>query len=172
MTAKFWGQYEIRIGYQAIFWYIFLINDASDELDLFFNWFLHSDNFRDFCLPFNVKKSARENNHFLQRAFVQDALSLSDFKVFSKEQLVGFFRDYSTSKSWGDDRNDFVTLMKSYIELVQKEACDHFFIISKEWFAKGNKVLNADSEIYIYYFLIIWFDREKRVLNVCDWIYD
>jgi hypothetical protein len=172
MTAKFWGQYEIREGYQAIFWYIIIINDVSNELDHSLNSFLHSDSFRDFCLPFNVKKSAGENYHFLQRAFNQDTLSISDFKVFSKEQLISFFKDYSTSDSWGDDKNEFVTMMNSYRELLQKEASDHFFLISKEWFDKGNKILNADSEIYIYYFLIIWFDEVKKVINVCEWIYE
>jgi hypothetical protein len=172
MTAKFWGQYEIREGHQAIFWYILLISDVSNELDDFLNSFLRSDSFRDFCLPFTVKKFPMENYPFLERAFNQDTLSLSDFKVFSKKQLVSFFKDYSTSPSWGDDKDEFATIMNGYFDLLQKEASDRFFLISKEWFDKGDKILNSDSEIYIYYFLIIWFDGDKKVLNVCEWIYE
>jgi hypothetical protein len=52
------------------------------------------------------------------------------------------------------------------------EASDHFFLISKEWFDKGNKILNPDGEVYIYYFLIIWFAKDKKVINVCEWIYE
>jgi len=172
MVFNFCGQYEIREGYQAVFWYLAQCDPASLELKEVIRNFLHSDNFRDFCRPFIVKKYGRENNRFLRRAFNQDALELSDFKTFGKEELVIFFEDYSNTNDWREDRADFVAVMSDFDELIRKEKCDCFFLISKDWFKKGDKLLSPDSEFYSYFFLIIWLGVDNRTINVCEWSYD
>ena len=170
MIFDFYGQYEIREGYQAIFWYIVQFDPAALELKKVIGNFLHSDNFRDFCSPFIVKKYGRENNRFLQGAFNQAALEISDFKIFRKEELVKFFDDYSNTNDWGEDRAAFVAVMSDFNEFLRKEGCDSFFLISKDWFKRGDRLLSLDSEFYSYYFLIIWLDN--RTINICEWSYD
>jgi len=172
MNAKFLGQYEIREGYQAIFWYIFLIDATSDSLESSANDFICSESFRENCLPFIIKKKPKEGSRFLQRAFNQDSLNISDFRILTKEDVLLFFSDYATSDGWNDDREDFITLMNGFNEIFKEEPTDHFFLISKEWFDKGNKILSADSEFYIYYFLMVWFDTDKKIINICEWVYD
>src|SRR6185312_6173998 len=172
MTVKFWGQHEIREEYQAIFWYIFLVEDTLGESVDLINEFIHSNYFTDFCLPFIVKKYTGENYRFLQRAFNRDVLDLSFFRSFNKKELKNFFEEYAGSASWGDDRNAFVTLIKRFNDIFNSEVGDQFFLISKEWFTSGDKILNADSEFYIYYFLIVWFETDKKVINICELNYD
>jgi len=80
-----------------------------------------------------------------------------------------FFEDCSQSDSWGDDKEDFVTLVKNFKELISKETSDSFFLISKDWFNQGDQILNADNQFYTYYFLVLWSNMNEKTLNVCEW---
>jgi hypothetical protein len=172
MSLKFWAQTEIIEGNQAIFWYLFLIDNISGTVNDFLNTFIHSANFKENCLPFMVKKNRGENDRFLKHAFNADALDIEDFKILKKDELFNFFDNYSREGSWGDDRADFLIIKKKLNDLIEKETTDHFYLISKEWFDKGSKLLNDNSDIYLYYFLIIWLDSDKKVVNICELNYD
>lgn len=172
MTAKFWGQHEIRANYQAIFWYIFSIENANDTAIDLLNEFLHSEILWECCLPFIVKKNIDHKWRFLPRAFNLRVLNLSNFKALSREQVLDFLDDYSDSPSWREDRDDFLTILNRFSELFQKEATGKFFLISKEWFKKEDEILNPNGEPFIYYFILIWFNANKKEVNVCEWAYD
>jgi hypothetical protein len=172
MSLKFWGQDEIKEGQQAIFWYLFLTDSIPDSPNNFFNEFIHSDNFKEDCLPFIVKKSIGKNDRFLKHAFNANNLTIADFKILSNAEILHFFDEYSKDSKWGDDKDDFIVIMNRFSTLIRKETSDKFFLISKEWFDKANKILNEDSDIYLYYFLIIWLDVDNKMVNVCEWNYD
>ena len=127
MPVKFWGQCEIRVEYQAIFWYLFLVDDISGISDNYLEKFIRSNYFTEYCLPFVVKKYVGGSDRFLQRAFNEDALDLSYFKVFTKEGIIDYFNEYSKSGNWGNDGEAFLTLVDRFNEFFRKEASDHFF---------------------------------------------
>jgi hypothetical protein len=172
MSLKFLRQDEINEGHQNIFRYLFLTEDVPNIVNDFLDVFLHSEDFKNDCLPFIVKGNLGKNDRFLKHAFSEEVLSITDFKEFSKEKLLHYFDVYSKDSSWGDDRADFVVLLNKFVDLIRTEKSDQFYLISKEWFEKGNEILNDSSEFYLYYFLIIWLDRDKKVVNVCEWNYD
>src|SRR5580692_11163211 len=169
MNAKFFGQYEITAGYQALFWYIFLVDNSSTPSDKFFDDFLSSESFELFCQPFLKKRTRGQNDRFLEGAFSREALQISNFRKLTRENLLNFLSDYAKSENWGNDRKDFTTILEQFEKPLKQESAPFFSLISKEWFKKKDNLLNADAEIYIYFMLIMWFDAEKKILNVCQW---
>lgn len=173
MSFKFWRQFEILQGQQGIFWYVFLVDENHAGVEDPVNEFIHSDHLKNDCQPLIVKEHTNKSDRFLEPAFKPDSLSLTDFKMLKKDELVSFFDEYSKDDTWGkEDKDDFVMIMNKFIQLIPDGSNARFFLLSKEWFDKGNSVLNEDSDIYIYYFLIIWLDPEKKIINVCQWNYD
>jgi hypothetical protein len=172
MEIAFLGQHEIRSEYQVIFWYTFSIEGISKKEEDFLIEFIHSSYFKEFGKPSIVKQSQSTSDRFLQGAFNLGNLDITNFKAFDRKGLVQFFKEYSQSPDWGEDRKEFVTIMKRFGKLLEKEKNDHFFLISKEWFRQGDQILNADSEFYTYYFLIMWLNIGEKTINICEWNYD
>jgi len=172
MRVKFLDQREIRSEYQVIFWYTFLTEDIDNKVDDLLIEFIHSDCFREFGKPSIVSQSHIGGDRFLQGAFNLNNLDVTNFRIFSKDGLMQFFDEYSQSADWGDDRGEFIDVMNSFNKFLEKETSDCFFGISKEWFNQGDRVLSADSGFYTYYFLLMWLDIGKKIINVCEWNYD
>jgi hypothetical protein len=172
MNATFFGQQEISSGYQALFWYIFLVDNSSTPSDKFFDDFLSSESFGLFCQPFVKKRTRGQNDRFLEGAFNREALQISKFRKLTRENLLNFLSDYAKSEDWCNDRKDFTAILDEFEKPLRQESAPFFFLISNEWFKKEDNLLSADAEIYIYFMLIIWFDSDKRILNVCQWSYD
>jgi hypothetical protein len=169
MNLNFLDQLEIRIEYQVVFWYTFSIERVfGNEADLL-NEFIHSNCFKEYGKPAIVRQSHTGSDRFLQGAFVLDNLDITHFRRFTKEDVMRFFVEYSKSDSWRDDREDFISLVKELNERLSKEPSDHFYLISKDWYKLDDPIVNVDSQIYTYYFLVMWLDRVKKVINVCEW---
>src|ERR1700761_8880794 len=160
LSIEFFGQFELREEYQAIFWYVFLVDKISPGLEMSVNDLIHSEEFTQYCFPFKVKKSWGERNQFLKRAFDLNKLDVSNFKMFNKEELLQFFDIYAASDTWKDDKEKFASLMYEFKEMFKNETANQFFLIGKEWFDKDSALLSEDSEFFIYYFILIWFDTE------------
>jgi hypothetical protein len=172
MKITYLRQNEIRSEYQVIFWYIFLVEDISEWEETQLIEFVHSDYFKEFVKPDIVKQTPSERNRFLKGAFNLSNLGFTDFRVFEKEGLIRFFNEYAQSGDWGEDRTEFITIMNSFNHLIENETINKFFLISKEWFRQGDQILSQDSEIYTYYFLILWVNTARKTINVCEWNYD
>jgi hypothetical protein len=172
MHYRFFGQFEIREGYQAVFWSLFLVEAMSPDLNIWLSDFIHSENFRDERLPFIIKKNFGNPDRFLRGSFNEELLKATDFKVLNKEDLLEYLEDYSKHESWKDDREEFKSLLHKFNGFFINEDPDEIFLINKEWFNKGEKILSSDSEYYIYSFLMIWFDKPRKQINVCEWNYD
>ena len=171
MNVTFFGQHEIRLEYQALFWYIFLVDNFSAS-DKSFDDFLSSDSFGLFCQPFIKKRARSQNVRFLESAFNQKALEISKFKKLAPEDLLNFLNDYAKAGDWGCDRADFVAIQDEFGKLLKKETAPFVFLINKEWFKKEDNLLSADAEIYVYFLLFIWFDADSGILNVCQLSHD
>jgi len=173
ITFKFYGQDKIcENGYQTICWYLFLVDGVYKNLNTLVDDFIHTINFKEDALPFFVKKNLGNTESFLKHAFNEEILSIENFKVFNKHELINFFDKYLADDDWGSDRGEFERILKKFYTSITKENSDTFFLISKEWFDKESNIFNPFAYIYIYYFLIIWFDSDKKLLNVCEWFYD
>jgi hypothetical protein len=172
MKTKYLGQNKIQSEYQGMFWHTFFAEDSIVPEESWLMEFVHSDNFRKSIRQEAVKQPASLTYPFLKGGFNLSNLDVTNFKVFNKAGLVDFFNEYAQSDDWGEDRAAFIAIMDEFNRLLEKQRSDKFFLISKEWFSKGDPVLNQDSEIYLYYFLIIWIDIDKGIVNVCEWDYD
>lgn len=172
MAIRFIEQRKNIQGYQGVFWSIFSIDKLPLSEPPFIDGFVRSKNFRYDCLPDIVKENRDKKLRYLSPAFNEDVLSVKDFKVLKKDELVQHFEGYSKDGSWGDDLGDFINLKNLLKEIIQDAGSDGFFLIDKDWFGKGDAILNSDSEFFIYFFFIIWLDAKKMTLNVCRLNYD
>jgi hypothetical protein len=172
MRTTYLGQNEIRSEYQAIFWYTFSAEDIIGPEESWLIEFVHSESFKESVRPEIVKQAKSENHRFLESAFNLSNLEVTDFRALKKEDLIRFFHDYAQLNDWGEDRAGFIDVMDKFDDLIEKESSDKFFLLSKEWFDKDDRVLSQDSWVYTYYFLIIWIDIDRKIANVCEWIYD
>ena len=172
MTFSFSDQIEIISGHQGLFWYSLVIDHLFDDISHLFNEFIRSDNFSVDCRPLIVKNDSRINTRYLDSAFNYDRLSMSDFKFLSKYELLNFFDDYGNDDNWGDDRPDFKVILNKFETLLIEEISEEYLLISKEWFDKDDVLLSVDSNVYLYYFLIIWIDQNKKMIKIIQWKYD
>ena len=118
-------------------------------------------------------KNNTENKPYLRQAFDTDRINISDFKKKSKKETAEFLYDFINQPDWGDDRNEFAKLLDKYFEIHNQFRDNDFYIISKDWFDKGDdRVIEPESWVYSYYFLIISVDRNLNLLTLTEWTYD
>ncbi|MBI9056120.1 MAG: hypothetical protein JEY96_20025 [Bacteroidales bacterium] len=167
-------QIQISEKFQGIYLTEFsLIDKLEQDEHLIINKFLKSNSFSYDCLPEIVKQSNVKSDYYLRQLFDTDKISFEDFRKLNKKEISNFFINYSNESDWGDDRKEFKTLLEKFISLLHEYPSDKFYLISQDWFdIDSKKMRNPENWIYTYYFLVIWFDREKKTMIVCDWNYD
>ncbi len=120
-----------------------------------------------------LPRAVRQNFDKHARAFNIDRIKISDFKKLNKEETTKFLFDFLNEKDWGDDKNEFATLLNKYFEIHEQFDNNDFYVISKDWFDRDDeKVIEPESWCYIYYFLIISVDRNSNLLTSTEWQYD
>ncbi len=133
--------------------------------------FIRSKQFSYDSLPDCVKAEPHKN--YLKRAFDVDKIKITDFKKADKQGVSKFLFDFINQPDWGDDRNEFAKLLNSYFEIHNEFGEIEFYILSKAWFDKDDeRVIEPESWVYIYYFLIISVDRKSNLLTLTEWTYD
>ncbi len=133
--------------------------------------FLHSDSFKYDSLLDAIKREP--NQGYLGRAFDIDKVTVADFIKVDKKGVINFLVDFSNKPDWGDDREDFSNLLDKYFEVHSTLHDDAFYIISKDWFdKKDERLLEPQCWCYIYYFLIIYFNKADNILLLTEWTYD
>ncbi len=164
---------EINENYQGINLTEFsILTDNYIDNNQIIQTFIRSTNFSFDSLR-DVIKYNSENKPYLIRAFDIDRINISDFKKKSKEETSTFLYDFINQSDWGDDRNEFAKLLDKYFEIHDRLGDNDFYIISKDWFDKGDeRVFELESLIYSYYFLIISVDRSLNLLTLTEWTYD
>ncbi len=164
---------EIDENYQGINLTEFsIIADGNTDNDQIIESFIRSASFTVDSLR-EVIKNNTENKPYLRQAFDTDRIHITDFKIKSKEETTKFLIDFINQPDWGDNRNEFAKLLDKYFEIHQQFGDNDFYIISKDWFDKGDeKVIEPESWVYAYYFLIISVDRSSYLLTLTEWSYD
>jgi len=163
---------EIWEGYQVVNLTQFALEvDDSTVSDQIVADFILSKQFSFDCLLDCVK--AEPNKTYLRQAFYIDKIQVTDFKKTDKQGVSEFLSDFLNEPDWGDDRNDFVKLRDRYFEVYSEWENKEFYILSTNWFDKEDKrVVDPESWIYTYYFLIISIDRPSNILTFTEWAYD
>ena len=163
---------EINEGYQGINLTEFPIE--IDELitnDQIIDTFIRSKQFSLDILRDCVK--AEPNKVYLRQAFNIDKIKITDFKKTGKQGVSKFLFDFINEPDWGDDRMEFAKLLDKYYEIHNEFGDNEFYILSKDWFDKEDeRVIEPESWVYIYYFLIISVDRKSNLLTFTEWTYD
>ena len=119
----------------------------------------------------NVEKT--EENQSFANTFNIDRIGIRNFKKVDKKGILKFLYDFLDEDDWGNDKSDFANLLDKYSEIHNQFGDNVFYLFSKNWFAKEDKeVLKPESDIYIYYFLIITIERKSKLLTVIEWKYD
>jgi hypothetical protein len=164
---------EIDENYQGINLTEFsIIADGNTDNDQIIESFIRSASFTVDSLR-EVIKNNTENKPYLRQAFDTDRINISDFKKKSKKETSEFLYDFINQPDWGDDRNEFAKLLDKYFEIHNQFGDNAFYIISKDWFDKGDeRVIEPESWVYSYYFLIISVDRHLNLLTLTEWSYD
>lgn len=163
---------EINESYQGISLteFAFLV-DKQIENDQIVDTFIRSSHFAIDSLRDCVKKEPDKGN--LRRAFDVDKLKISDFKKYTKDETVKFLNDFLNEPDWGDDRKEFERLLDKYYEIHNHFGDNDFYIISKDWFGKNDeRVIEPESWVYSYYFLIFSVDRNSNLITFTEWTYD
>ncbi len=163
---------EINEGYQGINLTEFAI--GVDELisnDQIVDSFIRSKQFSFDSLRDCVK--AEPDKGYLRQAFDVGKIEITDFKKTDKEGVLKFLFDFINEPDWGDDRNEFAKLLDRYFEIHNEFGDNEFYILSKDWFDKEDeRVVEPESWVYTYYFLIISVDRKSNLLTLTEWTYD
>ncbi|MBD8019168.1 hypothetical protein [Kaistella pullorum] len=163
---------EINEGYQGINLTEFAI--GVDELisnDQIVDTFIRSKKFSFDSLRDFVK--AEPDNGYLRQAFDVDKIKITDFKKTDKQEVSKFLIDFLNEPDWGDDKNEFAKLLDRYFEIHKEFGDNEFYILSKDWFDKEDeRVIEPESWVYTYYFLIISVDRKSNLLTLTEWTYD
>lgn len=166
------NQQCIDHNYQGICLTNFLVittEDVSEEQLL--EQFIHSTTFSYYSLREVIKQNPEQP--YLRQAFDPSLLSIHDFTRGSKAQVVKFLLDFENEKWGDDDKDDFIFIKNLFLIILDSVTADCFFIINKDWFAKGDaKVLEPYDWVYVYYFLIIWIEKGNRFLTISEWTYD
>ena len=171
-TLKTKRHIEISESFQGINLTEFAIEfgDKKDN-DQIVNDFMRSKHFSFDSLRDCVK--AEPSKGYLRQAFNVDRVKITDFKKTDKQGVSKFLFDFINEPDWGDDRNEFATLLDKYFEIHKQFGDNDFYIISKDWFDKGDeRVIEPESWVYTYYFLIISVDRNSNLLTLIEWTYD
>lgn len=163
---------EIDVNYQGVNLTEFdIIVDEQIDNDNIVGTFFRSKQFSFDSLRDCIK--TEPNKGYLRRAFNVEKIVISDFKKTDKQGVLKFLLDFSNEPDWGDDRNDFAKLLDKYFEIHSTFAESDFYIISKDWYDRDDeKVIEPESWVYAYYFLIISVDRNLNVLTLSEWTYD
>jgi len=163
---------EINEGYQGINLTEFAI--GVEELisnDQIVDTFIRSKQFSFDSLRDCVK--AEPDKGYLRQAFDTEKIKIIDFKKTDKQGVSKFLVDFINEPDWGDDRNEFAKLLDRYFEIHNQFGNNDFYIISKDWFEKGDeRVIEPEGWVYSYYFLIISVDRNSNILTSTEWTYD
>lgn len=163
---------EINEGYQGINLTEFAI--GVDELisnDQIVDIFIRSKQFSFDSLRDCVK--AEPDKGYLRQAFDVDKIKITDFRKTDKQGVSKFLFDFINEPDWGDDRNEFAKLLDRYFEIHNEFGDNEFYILSKDWFDKEDeRVIEPESWVYTYYFLIISVDRKSNLLTLTEWTYD
>lgn len=163
---------EINEGYQGINLTEFTI--GVDELisnDQIVDTFILSKKFSFDSLRDCIK--AEPDKGYLRQAFDVDKIKITDFKKTDKQGVSKFLFDFFNEPDWGDDRNEFAKLLDRYFEIHNEFGDNEFYILSKDWFDKEDeKLIEPESWVYTYYFLIISVDRKSNLLTLTEWTYD
>jgi len=135
--------------------------------------FIHSKHFTSDSLR-DVVTNDTGNRSFLRQAFENLAINFNDFKELTKEEVIKLLTDFSLENDWGDtDLGDFMILKDNFIDLTKDVEAETFYLINKDWFDKtDNRVRQPEGEIFIYYFLILWIDKQKKTLTITEWTYN
>lgn len=163
---------EINEGYQGINLTEFSI--GVDELisnDQIVDTFILSKQFSLDSLRDCVK--AEPDKGYLRQAFDVGKIKITEYKKTNKQGISKFLFDFINQPDWGDDRNEFAKLLDKYFEIHNQFGDNDFYIISKDWFDKGDeRVVEPESWVYSYYFIIISVDRNLNLLTLTEWTYD
>jgi len=163
---------EIDENYQGINLTEFSIKvDNQIDNDQIVDTFFRTTNFSFDSLRDCVKKEPEKV--YLKRSLNVDRIKITDFKKNSKEEIKKFLLDLLNEPSWGVDKNEFAKLLDKYFEIHNQFGDIDFYIISKDWFNKGDeRVIEPEYWVYTYYFLIISVDRSSNLLTLTEWTYD
>ena len=164
---------EINENYQG-----FSLTEFSFELnekvtnDSVVDAFIHSKHFTSESLR-DVVKHNPESKPYLRQAFDVEQIKIDDFKKLDKVATTKFLVDFLNEPDWGEDRSEFAKLLDKYLEIQTPLSDEDYYVISIDWFDKGDKrVLEPEDWIYSYYFLIIHTDRKSNTLILTEWSYD
>lgn len=163
---------EIDESYQGISLTEFAIEvDEQIDNDRIVDTFIRSKQFSFDSLRDCIK--AEPDKGFLRQAFNVDRVKISDFKKTDKQGASKYLLDFLNEPDWGGDRNEFAKLLDRYFEIHNEFGDNEFYILSKDWFDKEDeRVIEPESWVYIYYFLIISVDRKSNLLTLTEWTYD
>ncbi len=171
---EFIKQVQITEEFQGILLTVFSIKDNFELADnLVIDKFLKSNFFSFDCLPEKVKQNKKNPEINLRQLFDNQKISVEDFQEINENEIGNFFINYSNENDWGEDKKEFKILAEKLKAILKDYPSDKFYLISKDWFDKdSDKMRNPESWIYLYYFLVIWFDKEKKSIIVCELSYD
>lgn len=163
---------EIDESYQGINLTEFLIGLGEQmDNDNIVDTFIRSKQFSFGSLRDCVK--AEPEKGYLRQALDIDKIKITDFKKTDKQGVSKFLSDFINEPDWGDDRNEFAKLLDRYFEIHNEFGDNEFYILSKDWFSKEDEnVIEQESWVYSYYFLIISVDRISDLLTLIEWTYD
>ena len=134
--------------------------------------FLDSDAYRIDSLR-DLVKNNKENGAYLRRAFDMDKVKIPDFRKTGKGGVSEFLEAFLQEPDWRTDRDDFEQLLARYSEVNGQLEETDFYILSKDWFDKDDeRLIEPESWVYVYYFLIISVDATKGLLTFMEWTYD
>lgn len=163
---------EINEGYQGINLTEFAIG-VNEQIsnDQIVDTFIRSKQFSFDSLRDCVK--TEPDKDYLRQAFDVDKIKITDFKKTDKQGVSKFLFDFINEPDWGDDRNEFAKLHDRYFEIHNEFRDNEFYILSKDWFNKDDeRVIEPESWVYTYYFLIISVDRKSNSLTLTEWTFD
>ncbi len=133
--------------------------------------FIRSENFTYDSLRDCIRNEPDKS--YLKRAFDFHKIKIEDFRKFDKDELSKFLTDFLNDPDWGADKNDFAKLLDKYIAMHKALDEIDYYIISKSWFNKDDdRLMEPESWVYNYYFLIISLDRISNSLILAEWSYD
>ena len=163
---------EINEGYQGINLTEFaIVVEEVISNDQIVDTFIHSIQFSLDSLRDCVK--TEPDKGYLRQAFDVDKIKIADFKKTDKQGVSKFLINFLNEPDWGDDRNEFAKLLDRYFEIHNVFGNNEFYILSKDWFDKEDeRVIEPESWVYTYYFLIISVDRKSNLLTLTEWTYD